>query len=205
MAIGSAGKAASRKLAHARARAVAPGDIARFAILHRSAGKPHPRRHKAALVRKFDEFGAALDRYPELLQPRDQQPFVFVLRKNLQKRIGGKALAQGVERNARGRSPSNPQIDRRRSMPAFDDSLGEVELAIKFERAGLDRKSPGRQARRQSLVEDAHLYPELRQPERERQSGGAGADDENVNARHEHSIGRRRSDPNVLRRCQFPD
>ena len=106
--IGAAGKSASRDFADARARAVAPGDIARLAILRRSPRKPQPRRHEAALVRESDEFGAALDGNPQLLQPLNQQPFVFVLRKNLQKRIRGKALAEGVERNAGRRSPLNP-------------------------------------------------------------------------------------------------
>ena len=65
-----------------------------------------------ALISEAHQFGPALDRDAERLQPLDQQPLMLVLREDLQERIGRQVRADGLERQARRRFALHPQIDR---------------------------------------------------------------------------------------------
>ena len=69
-------------------------------------------------------------------------------------------------------------------MAASDDFVGEIELAIEFQRPRLDRQRPRRGSRLRGLVDDPNLDALLREPEREHQSRGARADDQNFTAVH---------------------
>jgi hypothetical protein len=53
------------------------------------------------LIREPDQFGPALDRDAERLQPLDQQPFMLVLREDLQEGVGRQVRADRLERQAR--------------------------------------------------------------------------------------------------------
>src|SRR5271154_7113652 len=69
-------------------------------------------------------------------------------------------------------------------MAAFDDLVGEIELAIEFQRPPLARQRPRRGSRLRGLVDDPNLDALLREPEREHQPRGARADDQNLAAVH---------------------
>ena len=62
-----------------------------------------------ALVGEADQFGPALDRDAERLQPLDQQPLMLVLREDLQEGIGRQVRADGLERQARRRLRPSPR------------------------------------------------------------------------------------------------
>jgi hypothetical protein len=67
---------------------------------------------------------------------------------------------------------------------ARDNEIGEVELAIEFERARVDGERTRRRAGLGSLVDDAQFHSELGQPEREDETGRPGADNQDIAARH---------------------
>ncbi len=67
-------------------------------------------------------------------------------------------------------------------MAARDHRVGEIELAVEFERAGLHRQGARGGARLCGLVDDAHPDAELGQPKRQHEPGRPGADDQNVDS-----------------------
>src|SRR5215470_6137133 len=109
---------------------------------------------------------------------------MLVLRKNLQKSVGSQIRADLFERNARPGFALDPEPDGRDLVTARDNEIGEVELAVEFERARVHRERTRRRAGLGSLVDDAQLHAELGQPQREDQPGGPGADNQDVAARH---------------------
>ena len=159
--IGAAGKACTDRLAHDRAGAVAAGDVACLAGFLPALRPAKAGDHVLALVREADQFGPALNRDAELLQPLDQQPLMLVLRKDLQERIGRQVRTDALKRQARRRFALHPQIDGGNLVPMFDDGVGEAELAVEFERPRLNRQGPRGRAGLRRLVDDAHLNPEL--------------------------------------------
>ena len=58
-----------------------------------------------------------------------------------------------------------------------DDFVGDAELAVELERAGVDDEGAGGGARLGDFVDDANADAEAREPEGEVEAGGAGADD----------------------------
>ena len=76
-----------------RAGAVAAGDVARLAGFLLALRAAKAGNHPLALVREADQFGPALDRDAERLQPLDQQPLMLVLREDVQERIGRQVRA----------------------------------------------------------------------------------------------------------------
>ena len=107
-----------------------------------------------------------------------------ILRKDMQEGIGREIRTDGFEGKARRRFALHPQIDRRNRVPMGHHGIGEVELAIEFERPRLHGQGTGGRAGLGSLVDDADPDPELGQPERENQAGRSGADNQNVDASH---------------------
>ena len=69
-------------------------------------------------------------------------------------------------------------------MAALDHGVGEVELAVEFERARLNGQGARGRAGLRRLVDDAHLDAELGEPERQDETGRAGADDQNIRIHH---------------------
>ncbi len=67
----------------------------------------------------------------------------------------------------------DPQIDGRDLVAGFDERVGEIELAIEFERARLDGKGAGRRARLRSPVDQSHFHAKLGEPQRQDEAGGA--------------------------------
>src|SRR5260370_359572 len=101
-----------------------------------------------ALLSKADELRSPLHLDAHSFQLRDEQPLVLVLRENAQIGIGRQAGSDLLERNARFSSAPRPKIDRRRLVRPFDDSVGKLELALKFAGAGLDGEGARGGARR---------------------------------------------------------
>src|SRR5262249_47670121 len=58
------------------------------------------------------------------------------------------------------------------------------ELAVEFKRARVDGERTRHRAGLGSLVDDAQLHSKLGQPEREDETGGPGADNEDIAPRH---------------------
>ncbi len=79
---------------------------------------------------------------------------------------------------------SDPKIDGGYVVTFGDHGLGEVELAVEFERAGLHREGARGGSGLGGLVDDANLDAEPGQPKRQHQTGRAGTDDQNVVLRH---------------------
>ena len=159
--IGAAGKACTDRLAHNRAGAVTAGDVACLAGFLLPLRPPKAGNHALGLVREAHQFGPALYRDAELLQPLNQQTLMLVLRKNMQERIGRQVRADPLKRQARGRFALDPQIDGRNLVSTFDHGVRKPELAVEFERPRLNRQGPRGRAGLRRLVDNAHLSPQL--------------------------------------------
>src|SRR5215475_10839525 len=109
---------------------------------------------------------------------------MLVLRENLQESGRSEIRADLFERNARPGFALDPEPNARDLVTARDNEIGEVELAVEFERARVDGERTRRGAGLGSLVDDAQLHAELGQPEREDETGGSGADNEDIAPRH---------------------
>src|SRR6516162_7587779 len=101
---------------------------------------------------------------------------MLVLGKNLQESVGRQIRADLRERNARPGFALDPEPNGWDLVTARDNEIGEVELAVEFERARVDGERTRRRTGLGSLVDDTQLHAELGQPEREDQTGGPGAD-----------------------------
>ena len=125
-----------------------------------------------------------LDRHTELLQPGDQQPLVLVLRIDLDEWIGRQALADAREDHPRGSPPERPEVDGRHSVTTLDHRGREIELPVQLESPGLHRERARGGAGRIGPVDDPHADTLPGEPQGQHESGGTGAGDENLGARH---------------------
>ena len=137
-----------------------------------------------ALVPEADQFRSPLDRNAHRRQPVDQQALVLVLGKDPQRGVRGQADADLLEGNASLAPAARPKVDRGNLMGSCDDVVGEIELTVKLERAGLNGERSRSRARFAGLVHDPHFCAELCQPEGQDEAGWAGADHQNVATRH---------------------
>src|ERR1700756_2043685 len=87
--IGATRKARTDRLAHEGTRPVTAGDVDSLAGFLPALWSVKAGNHALALVREAGQFGPALDRDAERLQPLAQQSLMLVLREDLQERIGG--------------------------------------------------------------------------------------------------------------------
>src|SRR6516162_9514873 len=109
---------------------------------------------------------------------------MLVLREDMQERIGRQVRADTLEGQARRRFALHPQIDRRNLVAEFEHGIGQIELAVEFERPRLNRQRPRSRAGLWHLVDNADLYSKPRQPERQDQSSGTGANDQDITLLH---------------------
>ena len=121
-----------------------------------------------------------LDRDAERLQPLDQQSLVLVLGEDVEEGVGRQAGADSFKREPRRRFTLDPKIDGGDLVARRDHGLGEIELAVEFERAGLHRQSARGRTRLGGLVDNAHIDAELGQPKCQHQTRRARADDKNI-------------------------
>jgi hypothetical protein len=133
------------------------------------------------------QFSVALHRNAEVLQTLDQQPFVFVLGKNLEKRVGRQALADLGQGQARHGLTLDPEVTGLYLMAVLHHGGVQSELAIQLQRPCLDGQRPGRGAGGRGFVDDPHAHAQFAQPQRQDQPGRAGADDQHVAAVHDLS------------------
>src|SRR5215475_4402377 len=109
---------------------------------------------------------------------------MLVLRKDLQESVGCQIRTDLRERNARPGFALDPEPNGRDLVTARDNEIGEVELAVEFERARMDGERTRGGAGLRRLVDDAQLHAEVGQPEREDETSGPGADNEDIAPRH---------------------
>lgn len=94
----------------------------------------------AAFITVAEELGLPFDRNAKLLQPRDQQPLVLVLGKDLQEGIRSEIGADLFEIDPCSRLAFDPKPDGRDFVAALDNVVREIELPVKFERARVHRE-----------------------------------------------------------------
>jgi hypothetical protein len=123
-----------------------------------------------------------------LLEPRDQKPLMFVLRKDMQERIPREILAHRSEVEMDFPFALHPQIHRGNLVSCLEHRIGEIELTVKLERARMHRQRPRGGSGRGGLVDDAAGDAHLRQPQGQHQSGGPGADNQDVAFFHRHIL-----------------
>src|SRR5262249_18554963 len=80
-------EACADRVAHNRVGPITAGDVARLAGFLPAIWAAQAGNDPLALLREAGQFGLALDRNPERLQPLDQQPLMLVLREDMQERI----------------------------------------------------------------------------------------------------------------------
>src|SRR5215475_8288135 len=105
---------------------------------------------------------------------------MLVLRKDVQKRMRGQIGADALERQASHRFALYPQIDRRNLVAEFEHGIGQIKLAVEFERPRLNCQGARGRSGLGRLVDDADLHPKLGKPERQDQAGWTGTNDQNV-------------------------
>ena len=138
----------------------------------------------APLISVTDKLRPSLDRNRHRLEAFDKQAFVFVLRKDAQRGVRGQADADLLEVYARLAFATRPKVDRGNFTRSCDDGVGEIELAVKLERAGLNGERARGGPRLGGLVHDSHPGPELGQPEGEDKAGRTGADYQDIASFH---------------------
>ena len=114
-----------------------------------------------ALVGEADQFGSPLDQDAELSEPLDQKTLMLVLGEDLEEGVWRQVRANRLERQARHGLALHPEIDGRNLVASRHNGVGEVQLAIEFERPRLNRQGPRGGPWFGRLVDDAHLGAEL--------------------------------------------
>ncbi len=159
-------------------RPVASGQIAGVEDFLGTVRTPDPGAHAFSVLLEAGQLRAPLDADAQLLELFDQQTLVRVLGKGDRKGKRRAPLADEAERDAGRPRAFNPEIDGRDRYPAFHDQVGDSELPVELERAGLNRQRARRRTCFGRPVDDAHGNAAARQPEREGESRRAGADDQ---------------------------
>ena len=98
---------------------------------------------------------------------------MLVLWKYLEKWVRRLIGPDRLEGHTGGLLALDPQIDGRDLVAGFDDRVGEIELAIEFERARLDRKGARCRAWLRRPVNQSHLNAKLGEPQRQDEAGRA--------------------------------
>jgi hypothetical protein len=109
---------------------------------------------------------------------------VFVLRIDQRIRKWTDAGAHVAEHQVRNVASRHPQIHPDGAASAFDDRVRESELRVELERPRLHGDGARRRPRLGQLVDDADMNAKTRQPQREDESGWAGAGDQDFGAIH---------------------
>ena len=109
---------------------------------------------------------------------------MLVLGKDLQEGVWRQVGADLRERDACPPIALDPEADGGNLVPVGEHEIGEIELAIEFEGPRMNGEGAGGRAGLGGLVDDAHLDPELGQPQRQNQAGRSGADNKDIAARH---------------------
>src|SRR5277367_3752597 len=103
---------------------------------------------------KAKQLRLALDFDARAAKVLDEQLFVLLLRENQRARKGTQSLADVHQRDAGFATTPNPNANVRNLKPPFDDLLGNPELRIELQGAGLHRQGAGRRSRARNLVDE---------------------------------------------------
>ena len=129
---------------------------------------------------------------PSASQVVDEEAFVLVLREDEHEGEGAEALAESPRSTWRPCLPLTQRLTASTWIAARDDFVGDAELAVELERAGVDDEGARGRARFGGFVDDADADAEPGEPEGEDEAGGAGADDQHLggsmrSVRHERT------------------
>ena len=109
---------------------------------------------------------------------------MLVLGKDAQIGVRGHANAGLLEVEAGLALAARPQVYGRNLMRSRDNGVGEIELSIELERAGLNGERARGCARLGGLVHDPHPGSEPGQPKGEDKAGWTGANDQDIACLH---------------------
>jgi hypothetical protein len=127
-----------------------------------------------------EELGLALDADAEGGELIDEEALVLVLREDEREGKGAEACAELAEDGAGDAIAGDPEVDGFDLAAALDDGIGEAELRVELEGAGLDGESSGGGPGFWCLVDDADAYAEPSEPESEYETGWACSGDKDV-------------------------
>ena len=96
----------------------------------------------AVLLGEAFEPGSPLDRHPKLGQVRDQHALVLVLREREHEREGTEPLAEMPELGLALQYAGPPHRDVLDLDASANHLVGETELAVEFQRPGMDAHGP---------------------------------------------------------------
>src|SRR3546814_16556503 len=114
----------------------------------------------------------------------NKQLLVPVLRIDQQKGVRRQSVTCRTERDARFLPAFDPQVDGRIFLPGRHDLVGNIKLAVEFQRSRLNPHGPGCGARTRVLIYDPNFQAFLDQPQGKNQSGVSGAYDQNIMTFH---------------------
>jgi GNAT superfamily N-acetyltransferase len=115
----------------------------------------------------------------------DQQPLMFVLRKDDQIRERTDAGPYAAEMNMRDLPALDPQIQVGEWEPALDDGIGESNLPIELECSCVDDERARRGAGLGDFIDDADANAAVCEPQRKGKAGRAGTRDQDIDIGHE--------------------
>ena len=164
-------------MADGGAGAVAAGEIVGRAGLFGAVGEAEAGFDLVAAVFAVDEFGGAFDGDAGFGEVVDEEALVLVLGEDEHEREGAEALAEGAEFDVADVFAFDPEVYGIELVASADDFVGDAELAVELERAGVDDEGARGGARFGDFVDDADADAEAREPEGEVEAGGAGTDD----------------------------
>ncbi|MND79788.1 hypothetical protein D3C80_715430 [compost metagenome] len=183
--VSPAGKPGIQGFAHNRPGTIASGQVTGLADFLLTVGQVQRGCYAVCGLLEARQFGVTFHCDTESVQALDQQPFVFVLGENLEKRVGRQAFTDLRQGQARHGLTLYPEVAGRYLMSVLHHGVVQSELAIQLQRPCLDGQRPGRGAGGGGFVDDPHAHAEFAQPQRQDQPGGAGTDDQHVAAVHE--------------------
>ena len=178
--VGPARESDRKRLPDGRMRAVAACEIGCLADLLWALGVPERRAHAVPLLIETDELGTALHRHSQQIEPFDQHALVSVLREDKREGERGQLLAHAIQGQPCDLGALNPEVRPRNLDAAVDERVGHPKLAVELQRASRDGQGTRGGSRLSGLVEDPHGDAEPGQPEREHETGGAGAGDQDL-------------------------
>ena len=135
---------------------------------------------RLAASSKLHEFCVPLDLHAGLAQALNQQPLVFVLRKD--ERVGkwAEPCAHFAQHGMGRALAGNPEIRGDRLPPTLNHRIREPDLAVELERSRLNSQRARRRSWLCCLINNPYPYAQPRQPKGQHQARRSCADDEDV-------------------------
>ena len=132
------------------------------------------------MILESHQFGRTLNVDAGALEVIDQQALVLILRKDEKVRKWGESGPNRSDVGSRDVPAVDPEVHRVERDGARDDVVGDPQLAIELQGAGMDHQRSRRGSRLGDLVDDPDGDAAPRQPEREHEAGWTRADDKHL-------------------------